>query len=151
MSKHLPRKLMRNFANALTVVCLLVVASARSEAQSSCRPANFESDAFLGVMKAMMDSDMVEFRSSYSIPLVTPAEISFVSDSTVCANAGVAMDALGLAIDSTSRAPSAISLFVFQIGTSYAVVDLLSHNTNDADFIHIFSSSWVYKGTAFIQ
>lgn len=67
------------------------------------------------------------------------------------ARAGQAMDAYARTIDPAPRPASAIPLFVFQIGTSFAVVDLLSPNDNDADFMYFFSPTWDFKGTAFVQ
>ena len=100
----------------------------------------------------MMDADMVAFRTSYGIPLVTSSQITLVADSTVCARAGQAMDALASTMDPTSRPAATIPLWVYQIGTTYyAVVDTLSSNTNDADFIYLFDSSWIFKGVSFVQ
>jgi len=99
-----------------------------------------------------MDADMSDFRTSYNIPLVTSSQIILVTDSTTCARAGQAMDAFASTIDPTSRPAATTPLFVFQIGTqSFAVVDLLSPNDNDADFIYLFDSLWNFKGVSFVQ
>lgn len=137
----------RTFAVLLVLGCV----SAQAAPHNRCRPRDEDSDHFLRVINLMMRPEWASYRASFGLPFVTPKQIVLVSDSTVCANAGRAMDAFARTIDPAPRAPSTIPLFVFQIGTSYAVVDLLSPNTNDADFIYFFDSMWNYKGVSFSQ
>lgn len=138
-----------------SLIATLIAASTfagQSDAQTSCRSANAQSDQFKGVITRMMDSDMADFRATYSMPLVTASQIALVADSAVCVSAGQAMDALASTMDPTPRPAATIPLWVYQIGTSYyAVVDTLSPNDNDADFIYLFDSSWNFKGFSFVQ
>ncbi len=142
---------MRYLARTFTAVFFLLLASQQGFAQSRCRPHDEDSDHFLRVMNLMMGPSHAGYRTSLSIPLVTAAQITLVTDSTVCARAGQAMDALARTVDPAPRPPSTIPLFVFQIGTSYAVIDLLSPNDNDADFIYFFDPSWNFTGVSFSQ
>ncbi|MGI8400220.1 MAG: hypothetical protein ACR2NS_01265 [Gemmatimonadaceae bacterium] len=139
--------LLKNF----TMLALIFAVADHVQAQTPCRTAGWESDQFKGILTRAMDSDMVDFRARYSLPLVTPAQITFVSDSTVCARAGAAMDAFASTFDTTARPASTVPLYVFQVGTSFAVVDLLTPNKSDADFIYFFGPSWNFTGVSFMQ
>jgi len=145
------RLFMRYLARSATGLAFLFLGSQPASAQTRCRAADTNSAHFLRVINMMMSPEHAASRTAYSLPLVASAQIALVSDSTVCARAGQAMDAFARTVDSTSRPPSTLPLFVFQIGTSYAVVDLLSPNDEDADFIYFFGSSWNFTGTAFSQ
>src|SRR6185503_7039789 len=142
---------MSRLTTLISALLLLLGAAHNARAQTSCRAANAESDRFLGVLNRMMQDDEADLRTSLSVPLVNSSQITLVSDSTACALAGQAIDSLAHAINPVQHTPASIPLFVFQIGTSYAIVDLLSTNGNDAEFIHFFSTSWQYTGTAFVQ
>jgi hypothetical protein len=142
---------MRYITRAFATMLMLACVSARELAQNRCRPRDEDSDHFLRVINLMMRPDWANYRASFGLPLVTSQQIALVSDSTICATAGQTMDAHARTVDPAPRAPSTVPLFVFRIGTSYAVVDLLSPNTNDADFIYFFDSSWNYKGVSFSQ
>jgi hypothetical protein len=138
-------------ARTLTAAALLLLISDPATAQSRCRAADANSAHFLRVIGLMMMPEHSISRTSNHLPLVNPSEITLVADSTVCSRAGQAMDSLGHARDGITRPPSTIPLFVFQIGTSHAVVDLLSPNDNDADLIYFFGPSWNFSGISFSQ
>jgi hypothetical protein len=142
---------MLNLSKPLTVLALLLAVSDRGQAQNRCRAAGWESAQFKGSLTRMMDSDQADVRAHFALPLVTPAQITLVSDSTVCARAGQAMDAYSRTVDPTPRGPSTIQLYVFQVGSSFAVVDTLTPNDADADFIYFFDASWNFTGFAFVQ
>ena len=132
------------------LVCLFLI-SGPTTAQSRCRPADTNSAHFVRVINLMMMPEHSISRTSNHLPLVKSSEITLVTDSTVCSRAGQAMDSLGHARDGVTRPPSTIPLFVFQIGTSHAVADLLSPNDNDADLIYFFGPSWRFSGISFSQ
>jgi hypothetical protein len=138
-------------ARTLTGVALLFLMPDCASAHSRCRPADANSDHFLRVINLMMLPQHSASRTGNGLPLVTSSQITLVADSTVCSRAGKAMDSLGYARDGVKRPPSTIPLFVFQIGTSHAVVDLLSPNDNDADLIYFFGPSWKLSGISFSQ
>jgi hypothetical protein len=138
-------------ARVFTAFSFLLLITASASAQSRCRGADTDSDHFIRVINLMMGPNWTEYRTSFRLPLVTSAQVTLVSDSTVCARAGQAMDAHALTVDPAPRPRSTIPLFVFQIGTSYAVVNLLSPNETDADFIYFFGPSWNFTGTSFSQ
>jgi hypothetical protein len=142
---------MSRLATFFSVSLLLLGAAHDASAQSTCRAADGESARFLGVLTRMMQADEAGLRTSMSVSLVDTSQIVLVTNSTVCVQAGQALDSLAYAINPVTHSPASIPLFVFQIGTSYAIVDLLSPNANDAEFIHFFSSSWQYTGTSFVQ
>lgn len=142
---------MTYLARTLTAFVFLFLMSDHASAQSRCRAADTDSNHFLRVINRMMGSDWAAYRTSFSLPLVTPTQITLASDSTVCARADQAMDAHARTVDPAPRPASTIPLYVFQIGTSYAVVDLLSPNDNDADFIYFFGPSWNFTGVSFSQ
>jgi hypothetical protein len=142
---------MRYVAKIFALVLTLGCVSEHAVAHNRCRPRDADSDHFVRVINLMMRPDGANYRASFGLPLASSQQIALVSDSTICAVAGQAMDAYARTVDPAPRAPSTIPLFVFRIGTSYAVVDLLSPNTNDADFIYFFDSTWKYKGVSFSQ
>jgi hypothetical protein len=135
----------------LTAAAFLLLISDSASAQSRCRPADTNSAHFVRIFNLMMMPEHSISRTSNHLPLVKSSQISLVTDSTVCSRAGQAMDSLGYARDGVTRPPSTIPLFVFQIGTSHAVVDLLSPNDNDADLIYFFGPSWRFGGISFSQ
>ncbi|MGI8400224.1 MAG: hypothetical protein ACR2NS_01285 [Gemmatimonadaceae bacterium] len=61
------------------------------------------------------------------------------------------MDDFARTMDPTPHPASTIPLYVFQIGTSHAIVDLLSPNDAGADFIYFFGPSWGFTDVAFSQ
>ena len=138
-------------ARTLTVAAFLLLMSDSASAQSRCRAADTNSAHFVRIFNLMMMPEHSISRTSNHLPLVKSSQITLVTESTVCSRAGQAMDSLGHARDGVTRPPSTIPLFVFQIGTSYAVVDLLSPNDNDADLIYFFGPSWNFSGISFSQ
>jgi hypothetical protein len=142
---------MRHLSRALAAFVVLILVPGHGSAQSRCRAADTNSAHFLRVINMMMSPEHSASRTGNSLPVVTSAQITLVADSTVCSRAGQAMDSLSHARDGVTRPPSTIPLFVFQIGTSHAVVDLLSPNDNDADLIYFFGSSWNFTGISFSQ
>jgi hypothetical protein len=142
---------MRYLSRAVAVFAVLILVPGYGAAQTRCRAADTNSAHFLRIINMMMSPEHSASRTGHSLPLVTSAQITLVTDSTLCSTAGQAMDSVSHARDGVTRPPSTIPLYVFQIGTSYAVVDLLSPNDNDADFIYFFGASWNFTGVSFSQ
>jgi hypothetical protein len=140
-----------DLVRTFTAVVFVFLLSGPVSPQSRCRAADANSQHFLRVIGMMMMPEHSISRTSNHLPLVKSSQITLVTDSTVCSRAGKAMDSLGHARDGITRPPSTIPLFVFQIGTSHAVVDLLSPNDNDADLIYFFGPSWNFSGISFSQ
>ena len=122
------------------------------EAKTRCRPSGWESAQYRGVLQRLMDADQANFRAQHKVPLVDPNSITLVSDPAVCEQAGRAMDSFARTIDPHGKhKPSTIPLYVYQVGEMHVVVDLLSPNDNDADFLYFFDDSWKSAGVAFVQ
>ncbi len=137
---------MRKLQIGIAVLCLAALTSSDLNGQTTCRAADEDSDHFLRVLKASNNNPVL--RARFSLPLVTPTQITLVSDPVVCARAGEAMIALARTWVPTAPdgPPPTTPLYVFRVGTSYAVVNLDSGNTADADFIFYFSPTWNHTG-----
>lgn len=144
---------MRKLQSGFAVLCVLLASSKVVGAQHTCHAASRDSDHFIRVINAMMAPDQQPVRTRFGLSLVTSSQITLASDPTVCTRAGQALDSLARAWVPTSPGlpPSTTPLYVFQIGTSYGVVDLDSVNENDADFIYFFGTLWNHTGTAASQ
>jgi hypothetical protein len=139
---------MRKLESTFAILCVLLASSKVLGAQHTCHAASGDSNHFLRVINAMMTADQQPLRTTFGLPLVTSSQITLVTDPTVCGRAGQALDSLARAWVPTSPGlpPSTTPLYVFQIGTSYGLVDLESANENDADFIYFFGSLWNHTG-----
>jgi hypothetical protein len=84
-------------------------------------------------------------RNGLGLPLATSSEITLVSDSTICAHAGVAIDSVALDSDPTQMLSPASSapLYVFRIGQAFGVFDGTVHNDHFA-FMFFFGPVWEF-------
>jgi hypothetical protein len=137
----------------LTILALLALLPSLCMAQRTCHTQNGESQHFRRVFFAMMAADQGTFRTKYSLPLVDSTQITLVSDSTVCARAGQALDSLARVWEPTAPGPASTApLYVFKIGTmSYALVDAEYIDDDDFEAILFFGSDWSYKGSSVSQ
>jgi hypothetical protein len=81
---------------------------------------------------------------AFRLPPVSAADIHLVSDSAICARAGEI-----LAAHQKPGQPPYTSLYVYQIGTSFAVID--RHTDGDYDGIYYFDPNWRQSGSEFAQ
>lgn len=119
-------------------------------AQNACHASDDNSVQFVASFKAMMDNKFAGMRAKLGVPQVDPSQVVLVSDSTTCALAGAAVDSLMNTWDTTSPTlpPSTDPIYVIQIGTAYAVIDLNSPTDDGTEFdsVFVFSAGWVYRG-----
>jgi hypothetical protein len=80
---------------------------------------------------------------AFRLPAVSPADVHLVSDPAICARAGQLMAA------QKPGQPPDTSLYVYQIGTSFAVID--RHTDGDYDGIYYFDPDWRPSGSEFAQ
>ena len=80
-----------------------------------------------------------------NLPLVQSSEIALVSDPTICARAGVAIDSVAQDSDPTQTLspPSSTPLYVFKIGSSFGVFDGTVENDHFA-FMFFFGPVWQF-------
>jgi len=129
-------------------LCLgFLLASSPASAQNTCQVADLNSAHFLQGLNAMMDSSQSAFRTKLQMPLVSSSAITLVSDSSICARAGIATDSIvKVFVPAASIPPSTAPLYVMRIGTSFAVVDLNSPSSDHFDWVFIFGPLWEYRG-----
>jgi hypothetical protein len=132
------------------VLCAFGLLPARAHAQTTCHPNDNWADHFRGALTAMMTPQGASLRTKFALPLVDSSQVSLVSDPVICARAGQALDSLGTAWAPTTHGPhpSTGVLYVFRVGTSYAVIFQNSGSDLDGDSIYFFGSSWAYSGVA---
>lgn len=137
----------------VSTVAVLLSLSSSVQAQATCKSADEMSNHFGKVLIQMMSADYAAGRAKLGLQQVDSTQITLVSDPAVCAQAGQALDSLSQSWTPASppRPSSAPALYVFLVGSSYAVVYLPPDNEDDADFIFIFGSTWNYTGTALSQ
>jgi hypothetical protein len=117
-------------------------------AQNTCHGTDVNSAHFIQGLNGMMDTSASAFRGTLQMPLVTSSEITLVTDATVCARAGLAADSVVKVWEPTvTFDPTTDPLYVINIGTSHAVVDLNSPPTGDHDWVFIFGPLWEYRGS----
>jgi hypothetical protein len=135
---------------SLLVGCALVLMSGRAMGQTTCHTNDSHADHFKSTLQEMMGQAYARLRTNVGVPQVDTSQVSLVSDPVLCARAGQALDSLGTMWAPTSHGPhpSTGSLYVFRVGTSYAVVLLHPSNTGDGDPIMFFDTSWAYTGSA---
>jgi len=138
---------MRTMQSILAVV-LLTLASLPLQAQSrTCHAANDTSANVIKAVNAMMTPQAGSLRSQAGIPLVSSSEIVLVTDASICARAGQALDSLAYAWAPTQPASPANSdaLYVIQLGSDYAVVDPPSAKLEHFGLILYFSGVWALR------
>ena len=139
------------FTGAVRIGVLLALPICGLIAQNTCHASDRNSDLFVKQFQALMgaDSDAVQLRARFNLPLVSISQIVLVSDSTICARMGAAADSMMTVWDSTDPAvPSTTPLYVVQIGTSYAMADLNAppEYQEERTSIWIFGPLWEYRG-----
>jgi hypothetical protein len=141
---------MNNIGKLFLVLCASGLVPAWAYAQTTCHPNGNWADHFRGSLTTMMTPEGASLRTKFALPLVDSSQISLVSDPVVCARAGQALDSLATVWAPTTHGlhPSTGLLFVYKVGTSYAVIYQNSGPDLDGDIIYFFGSSWVYKGVA---
>lgn len=131
----------------ITLATALVLASpADLSAQHTCKTADAVSSEAIRILKIMMGPDQAAARTKFGLPLVDPSQITLATNSTLCGQAGTALDSLATAWTGTTPAASTAPLYVFQIGTTFAVVDPGDLGRSDHDYVWFFGASWNYKG-----
>lgn len=132
-------------------VCLCVLALRSVGAQASCHAADRNSAHFIQTVKAMMDSSQSGMRAQLQLPVVAASQIVLVADTTVCARAGLAADSLVRVWNPDATfTPGPFSLYVIQVGTSYAVVDKSSPPAGEFDWVFFFGPLWEYRGAVWM-
>ncbi|MGH9421499.1 MAG: hypothetical protein ACRD3J_16090 [Thermoanaerobaculia bacterium] len=122
----------------------LFACSATLHAQgATCNQPDSVSTHLIAYINAVMGDSAL--RNGLGLPVATPSEITLISDSTVCAHAGAAIDSVALDSDPTQTLlpPSGAPLYVFRIGSAFGVFDGTVHNDHFA-FILFFGSVWQF-------
>jgi hypothetical protein len=92
-------------------------ASAELEAQTApCHQPDSASAQIITYLDGIMSQDSAE-RHALRLPIATPAQISLVSDTAICARAGAVLDSVRIDSDPNqpSPPPSGAPLYVFTI------------------------------------
>ena len=118
--------------------------STRAVAQgATCHSADAVSSSLLGLFKKLMGADS-GYRKSLGLYQTPDSAITLVTNPTVCARAGQAVDSVSLADDSTqSLPPYSHPIYVFRIGSSYGVRNSPAPNQHH-DFVMFFGTLWQY-------
>jgi hypothetical protein len=139
---------MRYLATTVAINFLLCTSPVAVHGQSTCHTADDNSSRVIYILNRIMASDLSAGRDSLGLPLVSPSEVTLVTDSVVCARAGQATDSLVRVWNPTTQVPpnSTNPLYVFKIGTSYGVLDLNSPNEGAHYlFLLFFGALWNYS------
>lgn len=115
-------------------------------AQATCHAADEHSADVINQITGMMDSWVdAQTRSEFGVSLVSPSEITLVSDSATCARAGEVVDSLLHVWHPTATIPPwQAPLYVFKIGSSYATMDR-SNPDQPGYGVMFFTPLWSYK------
>jgi hypothetical protein len=98
----------------------------------------------------MMSSEGATLRTKFGLSVVPANQITLVTDNQVCARAGAAADSV-MTVWDPSDPPVATTnaIYVIQVGTAYAVVDLNDPSPNpksEFSSVFIFGPLWDYRG-----
>ena len=132
----------------LLLAGLVAVHSVQVGAQSkTCHAADNESAKVIRAVNALMKPESASLRTRLALPFASPSQIVLVSDSTICAQAGQALDSLARAWAPSQPQPPANSnpLYVVQVGSYFAVVDENGPPPNQSQFIFYFSPLWEFR------
>src|SRR6266404_6422169 len=102
----------------LLLAGLVAVHSVQVGAQSkTCHAADNESAKVIRAVNALMKPESASLRTRLALPFASPSQIVLVSDSTICAQAGQALDSLARAWAPSQPQPPANSnpLYVVQV------------------------------------
>jgi hypothetical protein len=141
---------MHAFRKSQLVACAFALMSSRAIGQTTCHAHDADGEHFKRILQMMMSPSNARLRTAVGVQYVDSTQISLVSNPVLCARAGQALDSLATVWSPTSHGPhpSTVSLYVFRVGTSYAVTYLHPSNTGDGDLIMFFDISWAYTGSA---
>jgi hypothetical protein len=139
------------FRLTLTAGSALMLHADMLSAQNTCHTADKYSDLFIKQFQSLMgsDEDAMRLRARFNLPVVPSSQILLVSDSTVCAKIGAAADSMMTLWDPTDPAvASTIPVYVIQIGSSYAMVDLNAppEYREERTSVWIFGPASEYRG-----
>ena len=114
----------------------------RAGARTACNAPDDVSAQYLAITRITLGNTYK--RMAFRLPPVSPGDVHLVSDPAICARAGQIM-----AAQRTPGKPPYTSLYVYQIGTSFAVID--RYTDGDYDGIYYFDSNWDPSGSEFAQ
>lgn len=131
-------------------LCIPVI-SVPAQKQGICHTPDSFSDHLLTVVKSLMAPGDTATRRVLGIPTVQTSQILIVTDSTVCARAGQALDSVATSWNPGAPNPPAgtIPLYVVKIGDSYGILDPTAP-PKEWYFIFFFGPLWDYHGTGTI-
>jgi hypothetical protein len=115
--------------------------SPRGGTRTGCNAPDGVSTHYLAVIRLTLGNTYR--RMAFRLPPIGAADVHLVSDPAVCARAGQVM------VQLKPKHPSLTSLYVYQIGTSYAVID--RDTGGDYDGIYFFDPTWHLSGSEFAQ
>ena len=127
--------------------CAFALTSSQALGQATCHTSDARGDHFKGILQQMMTPVGARLRTTLKVPQVDSAQVSLVSDPSICLRAGQAVDSLTEVWAPTTHGPHPSSghAYVFTLGTSYGVIYL--HPSNTRDVILYFDTNWAYTGT----
>jgi hypothetical protein len=132
----------------LLLAGLFAVQGVQAGAQSkTCHAADSESAKVIRAVNALMKPESAALRTRFAVPFASPSQIVLVSDSTICAKAGEALDSLARNWAPSQPQPPANSnpLYVVQVGSYFAVVDENGPPPDQSQFIFYFSPLWEFR------
>jgi hypothetical protein len=134
-------------ARSLIAATALAMCTSVAHAQNTCHAADQYSARFIQGIKAMMDSSNSVLRARLQMPLVASSAIVLISDSAVCARAGVASDSIvKVIVPTASQAPTTAPLYVIGVGSSFVVADLNASSESRLEVLFLFGPLWEYRG-----
>lgn len=134
-------------ARSLIAATALAMCTSVAYAQNTCHAADQYSARFIQGINAMMDSSNSVLRARLQMPLVASSAIVLISDSAVCARAGVASDSIvRVIVPTASQPPTTAPLYVIAVGSSFVVADRNSLSGDHLEILFFFGPLWEYRG-----
>jgi hypothetical protein len=130
---------------------LLCYVAGRASAQSAtCHVADDFSNHLVAMIQSLMVPRDSALRRILGVPLVSTSQVTLVTDSVVCAQAGQAVDSVGRLFAPNEPEPAASSdpLYVVQIGSSFGVLDKNGPIPQHYYHIMYFGPAWEYRSLA---
>lgn len=125
----------------------VLIAFHSAAGQQTCHAADVNSAHFIQTLKAVMDTSHSVLRAKLNLPLVSPSQITLVTDPAICARAGLAADSIFKVWEPTATLdPTTDPIYVITIGTSFAVADLNNPDDSSFDWVFVFGPLWEYRG-----
>jgi hypothetical protein len=118
-----------------------------SSSQNTCHAADDKSVRIIALINNLMDPSLSGGRATIGMPTVGPANVTLNTDPTICARAGQAVDSVVRVWNPNAHitTPATSPLYVFHVGTAYAVADYDSYNpTNLSRWLLVFGSMWQF-------